>query len=274
VKLADLPAASMVGPVVTAPSDALFLDHVCKVYRGSSGDTEAIKDLSFGVKENEFVAIVGPSGSGKTSLLRIIAGLSPPTSGTVRLHGKPTTGVVDDLILVFQDYARSLCPWLTARRNVALALVRVPIDHEAKRLRVEEAIRGVGLDGFEAHYPWEMSGGMQQRLQIARAIAYRSKILLMDEPFGSLDALTRFELEDGLLALWQSSPKTIVFVTHDIDEAVYLADRVIVVSRRPARVLAEFAVALPRPRHQIETRGLPEFAALRGGILRLIGSVP
>src|ERR1019366_4116975 len=140
-------------------------------------------------------------GSGKTSLLRIIAGLSPPTAGAVRLYGKPIAGVVDDLILVFQDYGRSLCPWLTARRNVALALARVPIDRETKRQRVEEALGAVGLSSFWAHHPSELSGGMQQRLQIARAIAYRPKILLMDEPFGSLDALTRFELEDGLLAL-------------------------------------------------------------------------
>jgi len=260
-------------PVVPLRREILRLDLVGKVYQGSSGPTEAIKELSFGVAENEFVSIVGPSGSGKTSLLRIISGLSAPTSGSVHLHGQPVSGVVDDLVLVFQDYGRSLCPWLTARRNVALGLARVAVDRETKRRRVEEALAAVGLGGFEDHHPAELSGGMQQRLQIARAIAYQPSILLMDEPFGSLDALTRFELEDGLLALWTASPKTIIFVTHDIDEAIYLSDRIIVVSSRPARVQAEFSVALPRPRHQIETRGLPGFAAMRGDILRLIGTV-
>jgi NitT/TauT family transport system ATP-binding protein len=254
------------------PMEILSVEHVGKVYRRSSGDTVAIADLNFHVHQNEFVSIVGPSGCGKTTLLRIVAGLNPPTTGMVRLFGKPITNTVDDLVLVFQDYARSLCPWRNAARNVALALERVPVSRGEKRSRVDAALETVGLSAFAAHYPWEMSGGMQQRLQIARAIAFGPKILLMDEPFGSLDALTRFELEDNLLDLWTSSPKTILFVTHDIDEAIYLSDRVIAVTGRPSRVQAEFAVELPRPRHQIETRGSPEFTKLRGELLGLIGT--
>ncbi len=258
-------------PGQTARAAILSVEGVRKTYRGSSGDTAAIADLSFDVSENEFVSIVGPSGCGKTTLLRLVAGLSPPTGGAIRLFGQPIADMVDDLVLVFQDYARSLCPWRDARSNVALALERAPIDRQEKDRRVAEALDTVGLSGFAAHYPWEMSGGMQQRLQIARAIAFRPRILLMDEPFGSLDALTRLELENGLLQLWTSSPKTVLFVTHDIDEAIYLSDRVIVISSRPSRVQAEFPVDLPRPRDQLETRNLREFGRLRAEILRLIG---
>jgi len=262
---------AVIPPVRPARAAILSVEHVHKTYRGSSGDTVAIADLSFEVGENEFVSIVGPSGCGKTTLLRLAAGLSPPTAGSIRVFGQPIVSTVKDLVLVFQDYGRSLCPWRNAERNVALALERAPLGRGEKLRRVAEALDTVGLTGFAAHYPWEMSGGMQQRLQIARAIAFRPRILLMDEPFGSLDALTRFELEDSLLRLWSSSPKTVLFVTHDIDEAVYLSDRVIVVTSRPSRVQAEYDVNLPRPRNQLTTRNLPAFGRLRADILRLIG---
>src|SRR5262245_40629568 len=234
--------------------EIISLDRVRKLYRGQVGETEAISDITFSMKENEFVSIVGPSGCGKTTLLRMVSGLTFPTSGTITVFGETVTGPAKDLVLVFQDYGRSLCGWRNARRNVALSLEQLPLSREEKQLRVDKALESVGLSAFGDHFPWELSGGMQQRLQIARAIAYEPKILLMDEPFGSLDALTRFELEDGLLKLWTSAPKTILFVTHDIDEAIYLSDRVVLVTGRPSRVHTSFAVDLQRPRHQIETR--------------------
>ena len=259
-------SSSQSGPGTTI----LSAEGVRKIYQGTAADTEAIDDLSFSIAENEFVAIVGPSGCGKTTLLRLVAGLNPPTAGTIRLYGQRIDGIVRDLVLVFQDYGRSLLPWRNAASNVALALEHASIDKREKERLVAEALETVGLGAFAAHYPWEMSGGMQQRLQIARAIAFRPRILLMDEPFGSLDALTRFELEDNLLRLWTASPKTVLFVTHDIDEAIYLSDRVIVVTKRPARVLTEFLVTLPRPRNQLDTRALAEFGQLRADILRLV----
>jgi len=249
----------------------LSVEGVGKIFQGTAGDTEAIADLTFSIAENEFVSIVGPSGCGKTTLLRLVAGLNQPTSGAIRLFGRPIDGIVRDLVLVFQDYGRSLLPWRNAASNVALALEHATLNKQEKHQLITDALETVGLGTFAAHYPWEMSGGMQQRLQIARAIAFRPRILLMDEPFGSLDALTRFELEDNLLRLWTASPKTVLFVTHDIDEAIYLSDRVIVVTKRPSRVLAEFPVTLPRPRSQLHTRALGEFGRLRGEILRLVG---
>ena len=249
----------------------LSVEGVGKIYQGTAGDTEAIADLTFSVAENEFVSIVGPSGCGKTTLLRLVAGLNQPTAGTIRLFGQPIDGIVQDLVLVFQDYGRSLLPWRNAASNVALALEHATLNKQEKHRLITDALETVGLGAFAAHYPWEMSGGMQQRLQIARAIAFRPRILLMDEPFGSLDALTRFDLEDNLLRLWTASPKTVLFVTHDIDEAIYLSDRVIVVTKRPSRVLAEFPVTLPRPRSQLHTRAYGEFGRLRSEILRLVG---
>ena len=260
--------ASQSGPGLAS---ILSVEGVGKIYQGTAGDTEAIADLTFSVAENEFVSIVGPSGCGKTTLLRLVAGLNQPTAGTIRLFGQPIDGVVQDLVLVFQDYGRSLLPWRNAASNVALALEHATLNKQEKHRLITDALETVGLGAFAAHYPWEMSGGMQQRLQIARAIAFRPRILLMDEPFGSLDALTRFDLEDNLLRLWTASPKTVLFVTHDIDEAIYLSDRVIVVTKRPSRVLAEFRVTLPRPRSQLHTRALGEFGRLRSEILRLVG---
>jgi NitT/TauT family transport system ATP-binding protein len=261
------------GPSPSGPGHAAILSvkGVGKIYQGTAGDTEAIADLTFSIAENEFVSIVGPSGCGKTTLLRLVAGLNEPTAGTIHLFGQPIDGVVRDLVLVFQDYGRSLLPWRNAASNVALALERAKLNKQEKHRLITDALETVGLGAFAAHYPWEMSGGMQQRLQIARAIAFRPRILLMDEPFGSLDALTRFDLEDNLLRLWTANPKTVLFVTHDIDEAIYLSDRVIVVTKRPSRVLAEFPVTLPRPRSQLHTRALGEFGRLRGEILRLVG---
>ena len=214
----------------------------------------ALGDVSFRVEAGQFVSVVGPSGCGKSTLLQCLAGLLRPTSGRVLFDGREVTGPPEGLILLFQEYNRSLMAWRSVLGNVRFALEgrggsRAEMNAEARRY-----LELVGLGGFERHHPWELSGGMQQRVAIARALARKPDVLLMDEPFGSLDALTRIELEDTLLDLWGTLRTTILFVTHDIEEAVYLSDRVYVLSRRPARVIEDIDVALERPRHQQTTR--------------------
>jgi NitT/TauT family transport system ATP-binding protein len=241
-----------------------------KTYGQGENTTEAIGDLTFGVAESEFACIVGPSGCGKTTLLRCLAGLLPATRGEVMLRGERIDRTPDDMALVFQEYSRSLFPWMTVRENVAFPLRRKKHDKAKVRELVDRAIGAVRLDGFEDHYPWQLSGGMQQRVAIARALAYEPAILLMDEPFASLDAQARADLEDLTLRLRTEYGVTIVFVTHDIDEAVYLADRVIALAQRPTRVQEIVEIPLPRPRDQLTTKGLPEFAQLRAHVYRLI----
>jgi NitT/TauT family transport system ATP-binding protein len=230
----------------------------------------AIAGLDFDIRTGEFVSIVGPSGAGKTTLLKCISGLLPPTSGKVRLSGQVVDQVPDRLAMVFQDYSRSLFPWLTVGGNVDLPLARHGLTRQDRRQRVEESLNAVGLAGFAERHPWQLSGGMQQRVAIARALAYQPEILLMDEPFASVDAQTRAELEDLVLAVRERFAMTILFVTHDIDESVYLADRVLVLSRSPARVVADLETALPHPRDQIETKERGDFVHLRGEVARLI----
>jgi NitT/TauT family transport system ATP-binding protein len=228
---------------------------------------EAIGDLDFEVHDEEFVCVVGPSGCGKTTLLKCMSGLLEPTRGEVRLHDQPIHGPPERMALVFQEYSRSLFPWMTIRQNVAFPLRRKRSD---SRKLVDDAIESVGLSGFEDRYPWELSGGMQQRVAIARAFAYQPEILLMDEPFASVDAQTRADLEDLLLDLRRRYGVTVVFVTHDIDESVYLGDRVIVLTPAPTRVQEICQVDLPEPRDQLETKELPEFARLRAHVYRSI----
>lgn len=243
-----------------------------KVYQPLSGPpVVALGEVTFQVEEREFVSIVGPSGCGKSTLLQCVAGLTRPSAGAVLLNGREVTGPPEGLILLFQEYNKSLMAWRSVMENVRFGLetragmTRVEMEAEARR-----CIEMVGLAGFERHYPWELSGGMQQRVAIARALACKPQVLLMDEPFGSLDALTRFELEDTLLRLWEALRATILFVTHDIDEAVYLSDRVHVLSRRPSRVIADNAVELPRPRNQLTSREDPRFIALRHRTFEMI----
>ena len=240
--------------------------HLRKVYGQRRRETIAVGDLHFAVAEDEFLSVVGPSGCGKTTMLRMIAGLLPPTAGSVLLRGRTVAEPPPEMVLVFQDYGRSLCHWRHVSGNVHFALEhsRLPAAERAERVR--QALDVVGLTEFRDHYPWELSGGMQQRLQIARALADQPRILLMDEPFGSLDALTRAELEDQLLDIWTSQPKTILFVTHDIEEAVYLSDRVLVLSARPSEVIEELRIDLPRPRDQIATRSAERFVEYRNHI--------
>ena len=233
-----------------------------------SDDAPLVCDgLSFRVDEGEFVAVIGPSGCGKSTLLRILSGILPPTSGQVLLHGDVVTKPPPDMALVFQDYTRSLYPWLTVEKNVRFPLARRrDIAKAEKESRVADAIKSVGLDGFENYHPGQLSGGMQQRVAIARALAFQPQILLLDEPFASVDALTKEGLEDTLLAIRDRlgpAGNTMLMVTHDIDEAIYLADRIVVLSKSPCIVAEEFVVNLPRPRTQLETRSDPEFLRIR-----------
>ncbi|GLZ05536.1 ABC transporter [Actinomadura sp. NBRC 104412] len=233
-----------------------------KVYGPDPASRPAVADLSFEVGEREFVCILGSSGCGKTTMLRMLAGLEPSTAGQVRLRDATVTGPPREMAFVFQDYSRSLFPWMTVEKNVSFPLRYKGVGKKEARDATEEALEAVGLGGRGRQYPWQMSGGMQQRVAIARALAYRPKILLMDEPFASVDAQTRAELEDLLLSIWQRYETTVLFVTHDIDEAVYLADRVLVL-RAPAHVGLTVDVDLPRPRDQLTTKAHPDFAKLR-----------
>jgi NitT/TauT family transport system ATP-binding protein len=230
----------------------------------------AIADLSFKVGAGEIVAIVGPSGCGKSTLLKVLAGLVAPTRGDILFQGKPVRGVPPGLAMVFQEYSRSLFPWTTVRANVELPLKYQPIDASERTRRVSESLQAVGLSGFEARFPWQLSGGMQQRVALARALAYQPKLLLMDEPFASVDAQTRMDLEDLAAVVRDRFEITIVLVTHDIDEAVYLSDRVVVLSAAPSIVLAQVKIALSRPRDQIATKATEQFVAARSQVAQLM----
>jgi NitT/TauT family transport system ATP-binding protein len=217
-----------------------------KQFATRQGFLAAIEDVSFGVTPGEFLCVVGPSGCGKTTLLRLLSGLLPPDQGQVRLHGQPLSGPSREIGLVFQK--ANLMPWRTVLDNVLLPLQVQRMPPAEAEGRAVHALELVGLMEFAGSYPRELSGGMTQRVAIARALAHEPQILLLDEPFGSLDALTRERLNQELLGVWDASRKTVVMVTHDIREAVFLADRVLVLSQRPARVAAIVPITLPRPR--------------------------
>jgi len=248
----------------------LEIDHLGKTYGTGAKATHAVGDISFGVESGEFVCVVGPSGCGKTTLLKCVAGLLEPSSGRVMLDGSRVTGPPEEMALVFQEYGRSLMPWTSVRNNVLLPLRHKKLASDDRSRLVEEAVQSVGLTKFLEHYPWQLSGGMQQRVAIARALAYQPSILLMDEPFASVDAQTRGDLEDLVLKVREQYGITILFVTHDIDESVYLADRVVVLTQSPTEVKEQVPIGLPRPRDQIATKELPEFVELRGHVQRLI----
>ncbi len=232
-----------------------------KVYNPTSPNrTVALDGITFRVDPAEFVSFVGPSGCGKTTLLMTLSCLIEPTGGRIVVKNREVTAPPPEMAVVFQDYGRSLFPWRTVMRNVTFGLESKSHVRPGERTEIAmQAIRNVGLAGFEHHYPWELSGGMQQRVAIARALAYEPDILLMDEPFASVDAQSRAELEDLLLAIWEKFSQTILFVTHDIEEAVYLSDRVFVLSARPASILNTLSVELDRPRDQLSTRESPAF---------------
>jgi NitT/TauT family transport system ATP-binding protein len=252
---------------LSAAVPILEIQGLSKSYRQAGGETTlAIGSITCRVEAEEFVSFVGPSGCGKTTLLMSIAGLLAPSTGQVLLNGKVVHGPPPNLILLFQEYNKSLFAWRSVLGNVRFGLeARGKRGAEADR-KAHFLIELVGLKGFETHYPWELSGGMQQRVAIARALAYEPEVLLMDEPFGSLDALTRLELEDSLLSLRAALKTTILFITHDIEEAIYLSDRIWVLSRRPSQIIDEIKVDFPRPRDQVTTRAEHRFMEIRNEI--------
>jgi NitT/TauT family transport system ATP-binding protein len=247
-------------------TSAIQLTNVGKIYGepNAANSYEAFSSVCLTVAPSEFVAVVGPSGCGKSTLLRIIAGLISHTSGTVQLNGQPVVQPPAGVVYLFQQYAKSLFAWRTVLDNVMFPLEAAPRSERARlRQRCMEYLRQVGLAGFENKYPWQLSGGMQQRVAIARALAAEPSVLLLDEPFSAVDALTRMELQSLVLDLWRDNRFTAVLVTHDVEEAVFLADKVAVLSHRPTTLMEVIDVDLPRPRNQLTTREDPRFLALR-----------
>ena len=245
----------------------LQVTDVRKIYGlGTGKEVEAVRSLSFDLHAGEFACLVGPSGSGKTTLLKCIAGLLEPTSGDIVLDGQPVNGPAKGLAVVFQEYGRSLFPWLTVEANVELPLKAAGVPKSERRQRAAEALEAVSLSHATESYPWQLSGGMQQRVAIARAIASHPSVLLMDEPFAAVDAQTRGELEDLIRDVWKKLNMTILFITHDIDESVYLAERVLVLSSSPTIVQEDLHVDLPEDRNQVDTRSLHRFGELRAHV--------
>jgi ABC-type nitrate/sulfonate/bicarbonate transport system ATPase subunit len=242
-------------------SALLSIEGVTRVFEAAQGQrTLALQPIDFLVQENDFVTILGPSGCGKSTLLRIVAGLDTPSAGQVLLEGQAVQGPGADRGMVFQSY--TLFPWLTIEQNIRFGLRERGLPLAVQRERSDYFIARVGLRGFEQHYPKQLSGGMQQRTAIARALANDPKILLLDEPFGALDNQTRVLMQELLLGIWEQSRKTVLFVTHDIDEAIFMANRVAVFSARPGRIKADIAVDFPHPRHYT-LKTSPEFMALK-----------
>jgi NitT/TauT family transport system ATP-binding protein len=250
--------------------DAPFLRirGVTKTFAAPGGTTTALGGVDLDIARGSFVSIIGPSGCGKSTLLQIVAGLVAASAGAVFLDGRKVERPPPNALYVFQQYTRSLFPWKTVERNVAFGLEqRVDFSHEAIAARTRELIGLVKLTGFERHYPWQLSGGMQQRVAIARALACRPAVLLMDEPFSAVDALTRVGLQELVRSLWRELGLTVIFVTHDVDEGVYLSTRVVALSRAPAKVAMDLPIDLPQPRDQIATRALPQYLDYRGRLL-------
>jgi NitT/TauT family transport system ATP-binding protein len=257
-----------------SPRPVLAFHGVRKSFAAEGDEIEAIRKVDLEVGEGEFVSIVGPSGCGKSTLLQISAGLLAASQGEVRLNGVPVSGPPEGMVYLFQQYSRSLMPWLTVEQNVSFGFrhLRKASGHEIAE-RCRRFLGMVGLAEFGSRYPWQLSGGMQQRVAIARALAAEPRVLLLDEPFSSVDALTRLELHVLLLRLWAQARFTVLLVTHDVDEAVYLSDRIALLTRRPAEVAEVFTNPLPRPRDPVESREDRRFLDLRHELLsRLLKS--
>ena len=248
---------------------ALAIDNVSRTFAGVHGGppTQALLPTSIAVTDNDFITILGPSGCGKSTLLRIVAGLDTPTSGEVRLDGQVVRRPGADRGMVFQSY--TLFPWLTVVENICFGLREKGMPQARQSEIAAHYVDKVGLRGFERHYPKMLSGGMQQRTAIARALANEPRILLLDEPFGALDNQTRSLMQELLLSIWESERKTVLFVTHDIEEAIFMANRVLVMSARPGRIKAEVAVPLGHPRHYT-VKTSPEFSALKAQLTEQI----
>jgi ABC-type nitrate/sulfonate/bicarbonate transport system ATPase subunit len=245
-----------------AGADAYVVRNVGVTLRTARGPLEILRDVNLRVPQGEILGIVGRSGTGKTTLLRVLGGLLRPTTGTASVDGVEITGPPEQVVTVFQDYASALLPWRSLERNVALPLER-KLGRAERRDRVSEALAMVGLESRAKDYPWRLSGGMQQRVQIARALALRPRVLLMDEPFGALDAMTKATLQDQLLTVQRETGATVIFITHDIEEAIYLSDRVALIAGAPGHIPVEIPTQLGRPRDQIETRELPRYLEVR-----------
>jgi NitT/TauT family transport system ATP-binding protein len=231
---------------------------------------QVLNHLTFEIGCGDIFGLIGPSGCGKTTLLRVISGLDEPTSGGVFVHDQKIVGPTPHAVVVFQEYTKSLFPWKTVEGNIRFGLHGIALTEDQTARRVYEALHLVGLSDFACEYPWRLSGGMQQRVALARALIRQPSVLLMDEPFGSLDAYTRYNLEDEVLSIVKRLNITVVFVTHDIDEAVYMSDRVAVLSRRPAHLLGIKSIDMTWPRNQIATRSHPQFGEIRGDLMNLI----
>ena len=249
-----------------APADILTVRGVTKRFAVGDGEIEALAPIDLAIPKGEFVCMIGASGCGKSTLLRIIAGFEEPTTGEVSIDGKLITGPGSDRGMVFQDYA--LFPWMTVRQNISFGPRQRHLPREQIDQTTDEFIRMVGLERFADRYPNQLSGGMKQRVAIARVLANDANILLMDEPFGALDALTREQLQNELLQIWKRTGVTTIFVTHSVEEAVLLADRVLVMSAGPGRIDSDFRIDLARPRDVSS----PEFNALRRDIARRLTS--
>ena len=234
------------------------------------GDHVVLDKIDFEVRDGEFLSIVGPSGCGKTTLLRLLAGLMEPTSGELLANGKKIDGPSRDRAIVFQDYSRSLLPWRSVWTNVALAFESQGIPRAERKTRAYALLERMGLSAVGEYFPGQLSGGMQQRVQIARCLAQEPTVMLMDEPFGALDALTRQTLQDEISRLASERKVTVVFITHDLEEAIYLGDRVVALAPNPGRIAETLSVGLARPRNQLTTRETPEFLAHRHRLFKLL----
>jgi NitT/TauT family transport system ATP-binding protein len=250
---------SLESGTVSAAASPLNIEQVDLTYPTSRGPLEAIKALSFDVTAGEFVSILGPSGCGKSTLLKLVTGLMAPTAGAIRLAGDPVRGPRREVGIVFQQ--PTLLPWKTVIENVLVPIRAMGMDIGPKRKVALELLDMMKLGKFAQHYPSELSGGMQQRVGIARGLIHDPTLLLMDEPFAALDALTREQMMDELQRIWMTTKKSVLFITHSIPEAVYLSDRIIVLSPRPGRVLHNLSIDLPRPR-TVDTMSDPQFASL------------
>lgn len=265
--MATIPVPPPDAPSAPPILEARALGHA---YGRAGDEVVAVADLTFAIPTGQFACIIGPSGCGKTTVLRCLSGLLSPRAGAATMDGEEITAPPRGMAVVFQEYGRSLFPWKTVRANVELPLRSEGVPKDERAARVDRALRAVGLEGRARAFPWQLSGGMQQRVAIARAVVARPKVLVMDEPFGAVDAQTRADLEDLVRDLWRDLDMTVVFVTHDIDEAIYVGERVLVLGPSPRSLRADLAIDLPRDRDQVGTRALPRFSEYRAVLHREI----